>query len=104
MRQRVAEDYAKHWQALGSMLARGGSWMLPDDHEFWNDYPFYDSLLPTLFMLKLKLRPNNFPTPTLLIFQTLSRKLFNTSKILMYVPKKDLSYRRIGKNVLGSIL
>jgi hypothetical protein len=54
VRQRVAEDYAKHWQALGSILARGGAWMLPDDHEFWNDYPFYDSLLPTLFMLKIK--------------------------------------------------
>lgn len=54
VRQRVAEDYAKHWQALGSMLARGGSWMLPDDHEYWNDYPFYDGLLPTLFMLKIR--------------------------------------------------
>lgn len=54
VRQRVAEDYAKHWQALGSMLARGAAWMLPDDHEFWNDYPFYDSLLPTLFMLKIR--------------------------------------------------
>lgn len=53
VRQRVAQDYAKHWQALGSMLARGGAWMLPDDHEYWNDYPFYDSLLPTLFMLKI---------------------------------------------------
>lgn len=54
VRQRVADDYAKHWQALGSMLTRGGTWMLPDDHEYWNDYPFYDSLLPTLFMLKVK--------------------------------------------------
>ena len=27
--------------------------MLPDDHEYWNDYPFYDSLLPTLLALKL---------------------------------------------------
>jgi hypothetical protein len=53
IRQRVAEDYAKHWQALGSILSRGGTWMLPDDHEYWNDYPFYDSLLPTLFMLKI---------------------------------------------------
>lgn len=53
VRQRVAEDYAKHWQTLGSMLTRGGAWMLPDDHEYWNDYPFYDSLLPTLFMLKI---------------------------------------------------
>ncbi|MEP1447288.1 MAG: hypothetical protein ABJK37_14385 [Paraglaciecola sp.] len=53
VRQRVAEDYAKHWQALGSILTRGGAWMLPDDHEYWNDYPFYDSLLPTLFMLKI---------------------------------------------------
>ncbi|MFT5719377.1 MAG: hypothetical protein ACI9T7_003590 [Oleiphilaceae bacterium] len=52
VRQRVAEDYAKHWQALGSMLTRGAAWMLPDDHEYWNDYPFYDGLIPTLFMLK----------------------------------------------------
>ena len=30
------------------MLGRGGTWMLPDDHEYWNDYPFVDSLLPPL--------------------------------------------------------
>ncbi len=53
IRQRVADDYALSWQALGSLLSRGGCWMLPDDHDYWNDYPFYDSLLPTLFMLKL---------------------------------------------------
>jgi hypothetical protein len=53
LRQRVTEDYAKHWQALGSMLASGGIWMLPDDHEYWKNHPFYDSLLPTLFMLKI---------------------------------------------------
>ena len=53
IRQRVADDYAQHWQALGSILNRGGTWMLPDDHEYWNDYPFYDSLIPTLFALKL---------------------------------------------------
>ena len=27
--------------------------MLPDDHEYWNDYPFVDSLIPTLVSLKL---------------------------------------------------
>ena len=54
IRERIADDYALHWQALGSMLSRGGTWMLPDDHEYWNDYPFTDSLLPTLFALKLK--------------------------------------------------
>ena len=53
IRERVADDYALHWQALGSMLSRGGTWMLPDDHEYWNDYPFTDSLLPTLLALKL---------------------------------------------------
>ncbi len=53
IRQRIAEDYALHWQALGSMLSRGATWMLPDDHEYWNDYPFYDSLIPTLLALKL---------------------------------------------------
>lgn len=53
IRERIATDYAVHWQALGSILTRGGTWMLPDDHEYWNDYPFYDSLLPTLLPLKL---------------------------------------------------
>ncbi len=53
IRERIADDYAVHWQALGSILSRGGTWMLPDDHEYWNDYPFYDSLTPTLFALKL---------------------------------------------------
>ena len=53
VRQRIANDYALHWQALGSILNRGGTWMLPDDHEYWNDYPFYDSLIPTLLALKL---------------------------------------------------
>ena len=31
IRERIADDYALHWQALGSMLSRGGTWMLPDD-------------------------------------------------------------------------
>jgi hypothetical protein len=54
IRQRVADDYAQHWRSLGGILNRGGTWMLPDDHEFWNDYPFHDSLIPQLFALKLK--------------------------------------------------
>src|SRR5690606_889286 len=39
IRQRIAEDYAIHWQALGSILTSGGTWCLPDDHEYWNDFP-----------------------------------------------------------------
>ena len=27
--------------------------MLPDDHEYWNDYPFHDGLIPQLLALKL---------------------------------------------------
>lgn len=58
IRERIADDYALHWQALGSILSRGGTWMLPDDHEYWNDYPFVDPPppmppLPTLLALKL---------------------------------------------------
>lgn len=53
IRQRIADDYAENWRAMGSFLNRGGTWMLPDDHEYWNDYPFYDSPLPTLLALKL---------------------------------------------------
>lgn len=53
IRQRIADDYARHWQALGGILNRGGTWMLPDDHEYWNDYPFHDSLIPQLLALKI---------------------------------------------------
>jgi len=53
IRQRIADDYAENWRSLGSFLNRGATWMLPDDHEYWNDYPFYDSPLPTLLALKL---------------------------------------------------
>lgn len=54
IRQRIADDYAQHWRSLGGILNRGGTWMLPDDHEYWNDYPFYDSLIPQLLALKLR--------------------------------------------------
>ncbi len=53
IRQRIGDDYAEHWQLLGSIMTRGGTWMLPDDHEYWNDYPFHDSLIPTLLALKI---------------------------------------------------
>src|SRR5690606_12737473 len=33
IRNRIADDYALHWQALGSLLGAGATWMLPDDHE-----------------------------------------------------------------------
>lgn len=54
IRQRIANDYALHWQAMGSIFANGGTWMLPDDHEFWNDYPFYKSAIPQLQALRLR--------------------------------------------------
>ncbi|MBJ7537295.1 hypothetical protein [Marinomonas transparens] len=54
IRQRIGDDYATNWQLLGGILNRGATWMLPDDHEFWNDYPFHDSLIPQLLALKLK--------------------------------------------------
>ena len=53
IKQRVADDYAQHWRSLGGILNRGGTWMLPDDHEYWNDYPFHDSLIPQLLALRL---------------------------------------------------
>lgn len=53
IRQRIADDYAHHWQALGSLLARGGSWMLPDDHEYWNDFPFVNKSNPFLWALNI---------------------------------------------------
>lgn len=53
IRQRIADDYALHWQLLSGILNRGGTWMLPDDHEYWNDYPFYTTPIPQLQALRL---------------------------------------------------
>lgn len=51
IRRRIADDYEKQWQALGDLLRSGGTWMVPDDHEYWNDYPFYKTPIPTLWPL-----------------------------------------------------
>ena len=50
---RVLDGYATNWRELGSMLKRGGTWMLPDDHEFWNDYPYVDGFVPTELIFRL---------------------------------------------------
>lgn len=52
--QRIAGDYERNWRLLGEFMRHGGTWMLPDDHEFWNDYPFYETPLPTLWPLQAK--------------------------------------------------
>ena len=53
VRHRIADDYKSNWEAMSEVLNRGGTWMIPDDHEFWNNYPFYKgSINPYLFRLK----------------------------------------------------
>lgn len=49
---RIADDYAESWALMRSMLRRGGTWMLPDDHEYWNNYPFLDGFNPYLITLE----------------------------------------------------
>lgn len=53
IRKRIANRYADNWRALSGVFSRGGTWMLPDDHEYWNDYPFND--LPILALQALKI-------------------------------------------------
>ena len=50
---RVADDYAESWELLRSMLRRGGAWMLADDHEYWNNYPYLKGFNPYLITLDL---------------------------------------------------
>lgn len=54
IRKRIANDYARQWQGLAGIFRSGGTWMLPDDHEYWNDYPFNDQPILALQALKLK--------------------------------------------------
>ncbi len=48
---RVADDYAESWDLMRSLLRRGGTWMLPDDHEYWNNYPYLRGFNPYLITL-----------------------------------------------------
>ena len=52
VRRRIAADYARHWQGLGDVLARGANYMLPDDHEWYNGYPEPDPRNPYLWPLR----------------------------------------------------
>ena len=50
----ISEEYATNWKGMGSIMRCGATWMLPDDHEFWNDFPFYDcESIPALLPLKI---------------------------------------------------
>ena len=52
VRRRIAQDYARHWQGLGDVLCRGATYMLPDDHEWYNGYPEPDPGNPYLWPLQ----------------------------------------------------
>lgn len=53
IRDRVANDYALHWQALRGMHRNGGSWFIADDHEYWNNYPFVQGFSPFIQALRI---------------------------------------------------
>lgn len=53
MRKRMRDRYRQNWKDLSPVFQKSAVWMLPDDHEFWNDYPFND--LPILALQTLKL-------------------------------------------------
>ena len=50
---RIADDYAESWELLRSILRRGGTWMLADDHEYWNNYPYLKGFNPYLITLDM---------------------------------------------------
>jgi len=50
---RIADHYADSWKYLRSIFRRGGTWMISDDHEYWNNFPFYEGFNPYLITLKL---------------------------------------------------
>ena len=52
VRRRIAQDYARHWQGLSDVLTRGATYMLPDDHEWYNGFPDPDPKNPYLWTLR----------------------------------------------------
>lgn len=53
IRDRIASDYKDNWRALKGILSHGGTWMLADDHEYWNNFPSTKEFNPFLLALKL---------------------------------------------------
>lgn len=49
---RIADHYTDSWKYLRSILRRGGTWMISDDHEYWNNYPFFTGFNPYLVTLE----------------------------------------------------
>ena len=53
IRKRIARIYATNWIALSGVFRHGATWFLPDDHEFWNNYPVREELNPFKSLLSL---------------------------------------------------
>lgn len=53
IRERIAEDYQLHWKGLRGWLRNGGTWFLPDDHEYWNDFPNISKINPFVVALNV---------------------------------------------------
>ncbi len=53
IRERIAGDYALHWNALQGIFKHGATWFLSDDHEFWNNFPFISWKNPYIQALRI---------------------------------------------------
>jgi hypothetical protein len=42
VRERLTTKYRTTWEALDALLTHGATYMLTDDHEYWNDYPHFE--------------------------------------------------------------
>ncbi|MCM2680644.1 hypothetical protein [Echinimonas agarilytica] len=51
VRERIANDYRSSWKLNRKMYRLGANWFLPDDHEYWNNFPFAKGISPYLWMI-----------------------------------------------------
>ncbi|MCY7295763.1 hypothetical protein [Alteromonas sp. a30] len=54
IQERIAQDYAIHWNGLQGVLKHGATWFLADDHEFWNNFPFISGIYPYIQALRFE--------------------------------------------------
>ncbi len=47
-RERLTNKYRRTWNKLSPLLSHGATYMMSDDHEYWNDYP-YNTGAPWIF-------------------------------------------------------
>lgn len=87
IRARVLNHYGQAWRALAGMLERGGTWMLPDDHEYHNNFPSVSGVLNPYLRISERYR-----AAWTKVARAAVRNIQQTTKVRLLTIGDDLSF------------